>query len=139
MKKRYLAGIALAASLLTMNAAQAQTISYADAMTTLAQECGADIHKVCKGVNLGGNKIADCLAKHSKTVSPQCLSTLASVQTSIATRLAAQASVFKVCAIPANQYCSGLVGETHVLHCLIKVERLESATCKQAIVDAGWR
>ncbi|KQV79613.1 hypothetical protein ASC90_26215 [Rhizobium sp. Root1220] len=38
-------------------ASYADTISYADAMTALAKECGADIKKHCQGVNLGGERI----------------------------------------------------------------------------------
>ena len=54
-------------------------------------------------------------------------------------RLAAQAGVFKICASNANQHCKGVVGEVHILQCLIKTERIDSAKCTQAITDAGWR
>ena len=33
--------------------ARAETISFADAVTTLAKDCGADIMKLCSGLNLG--------------------------------------------------------------------------------------
>ena len=41
--------------------AKSQTLSYADAVTKLADDCGADIRKLCKGLNLGGGRIADSL------------------------------------------------------------------------------
>jgi hypothetical protein len=118
-------------------AAQAQTISFADAMTVLARDCGADVKKFCNGLNLGNNEIRNCLEGHK--VSPQCTASLASVTASIEQRLAAQASAFKVCATNANQHCKGVKGEVHILQCLIKTERIDSAKCNQAITDAGWR
>lgn len=132
-----LVGIALTVQAVT--AAQAQTISYADAMSTLARDCGADVRKFCKGINLGNNEIANCLDKHRANVSPQCTATLAEVIGSIKRRLAAQASVFKICAGNAKQHCKGVVGEVHILQCLAKTERIDSSTCNQAIIDAGWR
>lgn len=118
---------------------QSQTISYADAMTVLSKDCGSDIKKFCRGLNLGNNEIANCLDGHQANVSPQCTSTLAAVTASIERRLAAQASVFKICAANANQHCKGVVGEVHILQCLTKTERIDSAKCNQAIIDAGWR
>ena len=116
---------------------QAQTISYADAMSLLSKDCGADVKKFCKGLNLGNNEIRTCL--EGQPVSSQCTATLASVTASIERRLAAQAGVFKICASNANQHCKGVVGEVHILQCLIKTERIDSAKCTQAITDAGWR
>ncbi|MEQ1941631.1 hypothetical protein ABMA32_04325 [Mesorhizobium sp. VNQ89] len=119
--------------------ASAQTISYADAMTVLARGCGPDVKKFCKGLNLGNNEIRNCLEGNQAEVSPQCTATLASVTASIERRLAAQASVFKVCAGNVKQHCKGVVGEVHILQCLIKTERIDSEKCNQAITDAGWR
>jgi len=74
--------------------AHAETISYADAVTTLAKDCGADIKKLCSGLNLGNGRIADCLQKNSAKVSPTCTSTLGTVTASIKTRQAAQVANF---------------------------------------------
>lgn len=131
--------IALAAMLAQASLAGAQTMSFADAVTTLAKECGADIKKHCAGLNLGNNRIQQCLAKHQAQVSPTCTSTLAAVTASIEQRLAAQASVMKICATDANQHCKGVVGEYHVLQCLLKTTKIDSGKCNQAITDAGWR
>ncbi|MEP9388852.1 hypothetical protein [Mesorhizobium sp. KR9-304] len=117
----------------------AQTISYADAVTVLADDCGADIKKYCRGLNLGNNEIRNCLEQNQAKVSPTCTSTLASVVVSIQRRLEAQASVFKVCAGRAKQLCKGVVGEVHILQCLVKTERIDGEKCNQAITDAGWR
>ena len=134
-----LAGMALCTLLAWTAAGQAQTISFADAMTVLARDCGADVKKHCAGLNLGNGEIQNCLASKQAEVSPQCTATLASVTASISTRLAAQASVFKICAGNAAQHCKGVKGEVHILQCLVKTERIDSAKCNQAITDAGWR
>ncbi len=80
-------------------------------MTTLAQDCGKDIKKFCKGLNLGNNQIRECLEGNQAEVSPTCTSTSRAVTASIERRLAAQASVFEVCAGNAKQHCKGVVGE----------------------------
>ena len=136
---RFRSGLLSLALLAMTGLAEAQTISFADAVTVLAKECGADIKKHCAGVNLGDNAIQHCLAKHSAQVSPGCTSTLDTVTASISKRLAAQASVMKVCEHSAAQYCKGVKGEAHILTCLLKTERVDNAKCNQAITDAGWR
>ena len=132
-------GTLLALLLFWTAGVQAQTISYADAMSVLAQDCGADVKKFCKGLNLGNNEIRNCLEGNQAKVSSQCISTLASVTASIERRLAAQASVFKTCGTSANQHCKGVVGEVHILQCLVKTERIDGTKCDQAISDAGWQ
>jgi hypothetical protein len=118
----------------------ATTISYADAATQLADNCGADIKKLCKGINLGNNRIRDCLASKAPQVSPQCTSTMASVLTSIEKRQQAQAAVLKVCRDDAARRCQGVVpGEAHILDCLLRASRSVSSKCNAAITDAGWR
>ena len=122
------------------SAAEAATISYADAVTTLAANCGADINKLCKGLNLGNNRISDCLAQKAAQVSPQCNATLSAVLTSIQERLQAQVAVTKLCRDDASRRCEGVVpGEAHILTCLLKAKNVVSRKCNQAITDAGWR
>ncbi|WP_183734203.1 MULTISPECIES: cysteine rich repeat-containing protein [unclassified Rhizobium] len=141
MMKRFCmrAGAALAVFLSLTAIARADTISYADAVTTLAEECGSDIKKFCGGENLGNGRIQACLEKNSSKVSPTCTSTLGSVLTSIAQRQAAQASVFKVCRHDISQYCNSVKGDGYVLSCLIETKRVDNRECNQAITDAGWR
>ena len=80
----------LLASLALTGVGWTQTISYADAVTLLARDCGADIKKHCRRLNLGNNEIRNCLEQNQEKVSPTCRSTLAGVVTSIEQRLAAQ-------------------------------------------------
>jgi hypothetical protein len=111
MAIRYmLAGAVLMASFGAGGIAHAQTISFADAATALTQECGADIKKLCKGINLGNDQIQKCLEKHQAKVTPTCISTLTDVTASIERRLVAQASVFKVCGAAAATLCKGVKG-----------------------------
>jgi hypothetical protein len=132
--------VALACLVGMATAADAATISYADAVTQLAASCGADIQKLCKGLNLGNNRIRNCLVQKEAQVSPQCKTTMASVTVSIQQRQAAQASVTKVCRNDAARLCQGVVpGEAHILDCLLKASRRVSDKCNQAITDAGWR
>ncbi|EJJ29459.1 hypothetical protein [Rhizobium sp. CF142] len=140
MQKNWrLVGAAAIAVIAGTCAAKADTISYADAITVLAKDCGADIKKFCKGMNLGNNRIADCLAQNSAKVSPTCTSTLASVAASIQKREQAQSSYKKVCAGDMARRCNGVVGDGYILACLIKTQKRVGAQCNQVISDAGWR
>jgi hypothetical protein len=122
-----------------LGAAHAQTISYGDAVTTLAKDCGADIKKLCKGLNLGNNRIADCLRQNAAKVSPTCTSSLGAVSASIQKREQAQAAYSKLCAHDMAQRCRGIKGDGYILACLIKTQKLVGGKCNQAITDAGWR
>jgi gas vesicle protein len=133
------AGAVLAALLTLTSAGRADTISYADAVTTLAKDCGSDIKKFCNGENLGNGRIQACPEKNATKVSPTCTSTLGSVMTSISQRQEAQASVFKVCQHDISQYCNSVKGDGNVLSCLVEAKRVDNKECNGAITDAGWR
>jgi len=133
-------GATFAALLVMASPGQAATISFADAMSVLSRDCGADVQKHCKGLNLGNNRIADCLAQNSAKVSPTCIATLGAVRQSLEQRLAAQADVLKVCRGDANRRCQGVVhSDAHTLDCLLKAAKHVSKKCNAAITDAGWR
>ncbi len=131
--------LAVSALLLSANAGHADTISYADAISLLAEKCGADVKRHCQGVRLGNNQIQACLQQHQSEVSPDCIATLDAVTSSIQVRQAAQLSVFKLCRGDAARHCKGVQGEANILGCLLKTERIDNAKCNQAITDAGWR
>jgi len=117
---------------------QAETMSYADAITKLADDCGGDIRKFCKGLNLGGGRIADCLEQNAAKVSPVCKASVTSVVQSISLREQAQAAYSDVCKGDIAQRCRGIKGDGNILACLVK-NKLVSGKCSQAITDAGWR
>lgn len=117
----------------------AQTMSYADAVTKLADDCGADIQKLCKGLNLGSGRIADCLQQNAAKVSATCKGSLTAVFQSITQREHAQASYSQVCQRDMSKSCDGIKGDGFILACLVKKEKRVSKECNQVITDAGWR
>ena len=140
MRPSILPAALLAAALAQSGAAHAATISYADAMSVLARDCGADVEKYCKGLNIGNNRIADCLAANQARISPVCAATIVAVRASIQTRLTAQANVAEICRGDARRRCTGVVQkDAYVLDCLVKAARTVSQKCNEAITDAGWR
>lgn len=117
----------------------AETLSYADAVTKLADDCGADIKKLCKGLNLGGGRLASCLQEKSARVSPTCKSSIELVFASISQRQQAQTSYKKICKGDMARRCKGVKGDGYILACLTKGHKHISAECAQTISDAGWR
>jgi hypothetical protein len=132
-------GAIVVAHLAVGGIARAETISYADAVTTLGQDCGSDIKKLCSGLNLGNGRIADCLQKNAAKVSPVCTSSLANVITSIKQRQDAQTAYYQICKRNMATTCKGVKGDGNMLSCLIKANRIVGDKCNQAITDAGWR
>lgn len=130
--------IVVGAASLSMPVA-AQTLSYAEATTKLAETCGSDIQKLCKGLNLGNGRILECLQQNSAKVSAGCKGSFAQVFQSIGKREEAQASYEQTCKRDMNARCAGVKGDGFVLACLIKKEKRVSPECYQVITDAGWR
>ncbi len=133
-------GVAMLIAYVAMTSpGRAETISYADAVTKFAADCGKDVKKLCAGLNLGSGRIMDCLQQNAAKVSPTCKSTTADVVTSIKEREAAQSAYFKVCRHDIAQRCRGIKGDGYQLSCLLKTTRMVGDKCNQAITDAGWR
>jgi hypothetical protein len=114
---------------------RADTISYADAVSALAKDCGPDIKKLCSGLNLGNGRIQQCLEKNASKVSPACTSTLATVRTSIATREKAQAPVSKH---EVSQYCNGVRGDGNISFLSRQNQARRQQGMQPAIIDAAW-
>ena len=135
-----LAAIIAGAFAMFAGPAPAATISFADGMSVLARDCGADVQKHCKGVPLANNAVGNCLIQNQAKVSPVCIQSLAAVRDSIAQRLQAQKDVLKVCRGDANRRCQGVVqSDAHTLDCLLKAANHVSKKCNAAITNAGWR
>jgi hypothetical protein len=134
-----LGGAAVIALLALSAAGRAETISYGDAVTTLANDCGPDIKKFCAGLNLGNGAIANCLAKNAAKISPKCTSSFNAVAGSIGQRREAQTAYFNVCKGDIARHCRGIKGDGYQLSCLIKTQKIVSGECNQAITNAGWR
>ncbi|QRG07674.1 hypothetical protein EZH22_04585 [Xanthobacter dioxanivorans] len=134
------AGLVLAALLALAGAeARAQTISYAQAAGLLAQHCGGDIMKVCRGLNLGNNAIHDCLVQNSGRLSPACAANHAAIREMTEARAAAQRQVHQACDRDRAQFCPGLVaGDGNIVSCLLEASKVVSATCTASLVNAGY-
>jgi hypothetical protein len=128
----------MVACLVFSMAARAETMSYAGAITKLADDCGADIQKLCKGINLGNGRIADCLEQNAAKVSPTCKASMTSVFASITQLEQAQVAYSQVCRGDMAMRCNGVRGDGNILACLNK-KKLVTKNCNQAISDAGWR
>lgn len=136
-----LAAAAMVVALVGLAApSQAATVSFADAMSIMARDCGADVQKYCKGVPLADNAVGKCLVQNQAKVSPVCIQTLAAVRASLAARIEAQDNVLKVCRGDANRRCAGVVkSDAYTLDCLLKAANTVSKKCNAAITNAGWR
>ena len=139
LNTRMLLATAVVAGIASVGVARAQTISYADAITKLADDCGADIKKLCSGLNLGNGRIADCLQQNESKVSPVCKTSMTNVVASITLREQAQTAYSDVCRGDIAMRCKGVKGDGYILACLNKGQKLVSQKCNQAIIDAGWR
>ena len=115
----------------------AQTIGYAQAIDRLAASCRGDIAKYCKQVNLGGGRMQQCLDRNP--VSAQCKSTSAEVKSLLATRVAARASVMRVCDADIRRLCAGIQpGDGNLMECFYKAKSRMSAQCQRAVLEAGY-
>ncbi|MGE4372028.1 MAG: cysteine rich repeat-containing protein [Xanthobacter sp.] len=123
-----------------IGAAQAQTMSYAQAGALLAKSCGPDINKFCSNVNLGNGAVQACMQANISKVSQKCKVDFAVASASIAEREAAQDSIAKVCGRDAAQLCQGMLPEDgNLLSCLLQAEKVVSKACNAAITNAGYR
>src|SRR3954468_22662272 len=128
---------AMAAALMAAGHAGAQTIGYAQAIDGLGRACGKDIARFCKRASLGGGGIQRCLSQAS--VSPGRGARGAALRDLLQRRAAARASVPRVCASDIQRLCAGVVaGDGNLMECFYKAKRNISASCQQAVADAGY-
>ena len=119
--------------------ANAQTMSYADAISQLAVACRNDIAKYCKGVPLGP-RLKDCFDNNGARMSPQCQQTRGTVYASIARRAAAQRNIGDICSADINRLCGTTRACESLLSCLLVASPAAiSPQCNQAFTDTGWR
>lgn len=133
------AAVAALATLLGAATASAQTVSYAQAFDQLAAGCGADINKFCSKVNLGGGRIGACLNQNAAKVSARCRTTWTEVRASLDRRAGARGAVVQACDADRRRFCPDVVaGDANLIDCLALARRRVSASCNQAITDAGY-
>lgn len=119
--------------------ANAQTMSYADAISKLASVCRNDIAKFCRGVPLGP-RLKTCFDTNDARMSPQCQQTRGLVYTSISRRAAAQRDIGDICSADITRLCGTTRAGENLLACLLSVSPAAiSAQCNQTFTDTGWR
>lgn len=119
--------------------ANAQTMSYADAISQLASACRNDIAKYCKGVPLGP-RLKTCFDTNEARMSPQCQQTRGMVYASISRRAAAQRSIGDVCSADITRLCGTTRAGENLLTCLLTASpSVLSPQCNQTFTDTGWR
>jgi hypothetical protein len=119
--------------------ANAQTMSYADAISQLAMACRNDIAKYCKGVPLGP-RLKTCFDTNEARMSPQCQQTRGAVYASIARRAAAQRDIGDICSADITRMCGTTRAGESLLACLLVASpAVISPQCNQAFTDTGWR
>ena len=119
--------------------ANAQTMSYADAIFQLATACRNDIAKYCKGVPLGP-RLKTCFDTNEARMSPQCQQTRGIVYASISRRAAAQRNIGDVCSADITRLCGTTRAGENLLVCLLSASPAAmSSQCNQTFTDTGWR
>ena len=119
--------------------ANAQTMSYADAISQLAMACRNDIAKYCKGVPLGP-RLKTCFDTNEARMSPQCQQTRGVVYASIVRRAAAQRDIGDICSADITRLCGTTRAGESLLACLLVASPAAiSPQCNQAFTDTGWR
>jgi len=120
------------------NAAAAQTMSYADAISQVATACRGDIAKFCKGVPLGP-RLRACFDSHQAGMSPACQQAAATVYASIARRAAAQRDIGEVCSADILRLCGTSFADANLVECMKGLAPQAMAPrCYQTWVDTGW-
>jgi len=118
--------------------AQAQTMSYADAISQLATACGRDVAKYCRGIPLSG-ALKTCLDSHAGALSPGCAQTRMAVYASISRRAAAQRDIGNICEADIERLCGTSHADAHLVECLkMTSPSAISPRCNQAFLDTGW-
>lgn len=119
--------------------ANAQTMSYADAISQLATACRNDIEKYCRGVPLGP-RLKTCFDTNGARMSPQCQQARGTVYASISRRAAAQRNMGDVCSADIAKLCGTSYADAHLVECLLSVSPAAmSPQCSQTFNDTGWR
>jgi len=137
--KRTLFGYALWLVLAAVFPANAQTMSYADAIGQLAAACKNDIARYCRGVPLGP-RLKTCFDTNEARMSPQCQQTRGMVYTSISLRAGAQRNIGDVCSADIARLCGTSHADAHLVECLLSVSPAAmSSQCNQTFTDTGWR
>jgi len=121
--------------------ASAQTIRFEEAAGMLAASCAKDIDSNCRGVNPDPTRLKDCLTRNQDVLSPQCKNDYGRAFEAIQKRVAARATVTKLCVRDVAKFCGDVPkGDSgKALECLLAGPRGVTINCNKAIAEAGYR
>jgi hypothetical protein len=122
------------------SSAAAETMKFEDSATLLGSSCAKDIVDNCRGVNLDGLRLKDCLSRNQDVLSPQCKSDYVQAFDAIQKRVAARAAVTKLCERDVNKYCASVkTDRAQALACVLAGPRGMTINCNKALTEAGYR
>lgn len=127
----------------TLGPAQAQqpapTVSFTESLDMLAVACGKDIDTHCAGVNLGGNRLKNCLSRNQASVTAVCRDTYGKVFSLVDKRAQARHGLLKHCEADAKKLCAtAQKDDGAVIECLLSAKRI-GWRCSQAMTEANFR
>jgi hypothetical protein len=95
--------------------------------------CRADVERLCKDVQPGGGRIAQCLKDNEASVSPACKEHLAKVSERMHERMQA---FDQACKGDVDQYCKDVQpGHGRMVRCLRDNEAQLSGSCKEQLAQ----
>jgi Golgi apparatus protein 1 len=99
--------------------------------------CRADVEKLCKGVEPGQGRIAECMKQHEAQVSGECKAQMQKMHAEMESRMQAFNAA---CKADAEQHCKGVEpGKGRMVACLRKNEANLSAGCKEQMAKMDER
>jgi hypothetical protein len=135
-----IAGIFLAVSV-PVQAQQppAPSVSFIESMDMLASACARDIDTHCAGVNLGSNRLKNCLSRNQATLTVACRDTYGKVFSQIDRRAQTRIGFLKHCEADAKKLCTASQKDDGaVIECLLSAKRL-GWRCNMAVTEANFR
>jgi len=116
----------------------APSTSFTESLDMLGAACGKDIDTHCAGVNLGSNRLKNCLSRNQATLSVACRDTYGKVFTLIDKRAQARNGLLKHCEADAKKLCAAQKDDGGIIECLLSAKRV-GWRCSQAITEANFR
>jgi Golgi apparatus protein 1 len=100
--------------------------------------CRADVERLCKDVQPGGSRIAQCLKDNEASVSAECKEHMAKMRERVHERMKA---FDEACKGDVEQYCKDVqLGQGRMVRCLRDNEAKLSASCKEQMAKMDeWR
>jgi outer membrane protein OmpA-like peptidoglycan-associated protein len=133
-----LAGLMAAVPSLARAQQTQPTVPFADSIAVLIEACTRDIDTHCAGVNLGSNRLKNCLSRNQATLTPACRDVFGKVHSQISSHAQAQIGFLKRCEADTKKLCPGEAGDTGAtIECLLSAKRL-GWRCAMAKAEANF-